>query len=65
MAFDQNQYINDYKRQNYDTIRALVPKGKAQDIKVFAKSKGLSVSQLIVEALEGYYNLDLSKANGG
>ena len=65
MAFDKISYNNDYTRQNYDVIRATVPKGRAQDIKVFAKSKGLSVSQLIVDALEGYYNLDLSKANGG
>lgn len=65
MAFNKVQYDNDYTRQNYDVIRALVPKGRNKDIKALAASQGKSVSQLIVEALEGYYHIDLSKPNGG
>ena len=65
MAFDKIKYDNDFTRQNYDVIRALVPKGKNKDIKALAKSRGVSVSQLIVEALENQYQLDLSKPNGG
>ena len=61
MAFDQNQYINDWKRQNYDEVRVLIPKGKKETIKKMAKEKGLSVSRFIVEALENYYHIDLSK----
>lgn len=63
MAFDKISYNNDYTRQNYDIIRATVPKGRGKVIKDLAKSKWISVSQLLVDALEGYYNLDLSKAN--
>ena len=51
MAFDQNQYINDWKRRNYDEVRVLIPKGKKETIKKMAKEKGLSVSRFIVEAL--------------
>ena len=65
MAFDQIGYIADYNKANYDVVRATVPKGQAKDIKAFAKSKGVSVSQLIVQALEDCYGLDLSKAGGG
>ena len=61
MAFDQNQYINDWKRRNYDEVHVLIPKGKKETIKKMAKEKGLSVSRFIVEALENYYYIDLSK----
>lgn len=65
MAFDQIGYIAEYNKANYDVVRATVPKGKGKEIKAFAKSQGKSVSQLIVEALETCYRLDLSKADGG
>lgn len=65
MAFDQIGYIADYNKQNYDVIRATVPKGRGKEIKDFARLQGVSVSQLIVNALETCYKLDLSKADGG
>lgn len=61
MAFDQIKYNNEYNKSNYDTIRALVPKGRGKEIKDFAKANGESVSTLIVRALESCYGLDLSK----
>lgn len=65
MAFDAVQYKNDYTRQNYDIVRATVPKGKGQVIKAYAQAQGKSVSQIIIDALEECYKLDLSKADGG
>lgn len=65
MAFDQISYIAEYNKANYDVVRATVPKGKGKVIKDFAKTQGVSVSQLIVDALEKCYKLDLSKADGG
>ena len=65
MAFDKVSYDNDFKRQNYDVIRALVPKGCGKEIKEYAAIQGKSVSALIVEALELCYKLDLSKKDGG
>ena len=60
MAFDQNAYINDYRREHYDEIRALIPKGKKATVKAIAAEKGLTVSQIVVKALEETYNVDLS-----
>lgn len=65
MAFDSNAYKTDFQRQNYDRIVALIPKGKGKEIKAFAQARGKSVSQIIVEALEEYYGIDLSKPDGG
>ena len=64
MAFDKISYNNDYTRKNYDVIRALVPKGKGKDVKAYAKSQGKSVSQLIIDALESHYSLNLSGQSG-
>lgn len=60
MAFDPNAYTNDYKRQHYDRLAALVPKGKGEAVKRLAAVNGLTVSQLIVRALEQTYKIDLS-----
>lgn len=60
MAFDPNAYTNDYKRQHYDRLAALLPKGKGEVVKQLAAARGLTVSQLIVRALEETYQLDLS-----
>lgn len=61
MAFDQNKYISDFKKDNYDQMAFLVPKGKRKVIKDFANKQGLSISQLVIRALEEQYKLDLSK----
>lgn len=60
MSFDKTKYQNEYVRETYDRVTVLVPKGKRDDIKRLAKSKGISANQLIVEALESYYGIDLS-----
>lgn len=66
MAFEQDKYVNDYKKQNYDIVRVMLPKGKKDLLKEEARirdirdSKGqLSVSRMIVLALEKQYGLDL------
>lgn len=61
MAFDKAKYDNDFIRQNYDTVKFLIPKGKKQTLKAYADSQGKSMSQIIVEALEDHCKLDLSK----
>lgn len=61
MAFDKMAYDNQYIRDNYDRISALIPKGSSQQLKDYAKGRGISVSQLIVEALESCYGFDLAK----
>lgn len=61
MPFDKVEYDNEYIRQNYDIIRAVLPKGKGSVVKAAAKERGTSVSAMIVEALESYFGLDLGK----
>ena len=61
MAFDANKYKNQYEKDNYDRILILVPKGKKADIKERAEELGITVSELIVRAIEKMYLLDLSK----
>ena len=42
-------------------IKATIPKGKASSVKAEAAARGISVSQLIIDALENCYGLDLGK----
>lgn len=66
MAFDKSEYDNSYQRDKYDVIKILIPKGKKELLKEEAAtrdvrdSKGkISVSRMIVLALEKQYGLDL------
>lgn len=61
MAFDQVEYKNQYNRENYDIVRFTVPKGKRKLLKERAQELGISVSELVIRALEKQYLLDLSK----
>lgn len=59
--FNQQQYVNDYKRDNYDEMRFLVPKGRRDDIKTLVKEKHFhSISALVVDAIEKQHNVDIS-----
>lgn len=68
MAFDQSKYIAEFRKENYDRIEILIPKGSKTILKKIAMdhnildSKGkVSVSRMIVEAVEQIYEVDLSK----
>lgn len=68
MAFDQQKYIDDYVRENYDRFTLKLPKGSKQKLKELAESydftddKGrLSITRLIIDALEEKYGIDLSR----
>lgn len=60
MAFDQNQYIAEFKKQNYDRVILQVPKGKRKIIKELSSKTGESMNQLIITAVEEKYGIDLS-----
>lgn len=64
MAFDQQQYTNDYKRQNYDRVTVLLPKGKKRTLQAYADAHGKSMGAVIIEAVESHCKLDLSRPNG-
>ena len=62
MAFDQQKYIDEFNKENYDRLSIRIPKGKKDVLTELSKSKGgQSINSLIIEALEAYYDIDLSK----
>lgn len=69
MAFNQQQYITDYVKANYDQVMVKVPKGKKAILKQLATDHNItddrgkvSVNRLIIEAVEEKYGVDLSKS---
>lgn len=64
MPFDQNKYNSEYTKNNYDTVRFIVPKGKKEALQVIADREGKSLTALIIECLEDCLAIDLhSKPN--
>ncbi len=61
MAFDQIKYNNDYTRTHYKRLSVLIPQDKAAALQSLAQQKGKSMNQLIVDALEGFYQIDLKR----
>ena len=61
MAFNQSKYITEYTKVHYDKLTLTLPKDAKKIIKHCAVDKGVSVSQLVIHALETVYGLDLSK----
>lgn len=62
MAFDQQKYIDEFNKENYDRLSIRIPKGKKVVLTELSKSKGgQSINSLIIEALEAYYDINLSK----
>lgn len=59
MAFDQNKYNQDFNKKNYDRLVMDIPKGKKQELKEFAKTQDLSVSELIRRALWNTYKIQI------
>lgn len=68
MAFDQTKYVDDYVRENYDRLSLKIPKGKKAVLKELATMHNItdhkgqvSVTRLLIEAVEEKYHIDLSK----
>ncbi len=58
MAFNPSKYKNNFAKENYDRIALNVPKGEKERLKQIAKQRGLSMTELIVKALEAYLEKD-------
>ena len=56
MAFDKNEYNNEWKRNNKDQLKIWIPKGKKEELKSLASNQGKEMSRLIKDAL--YYYMD-------
>lgn len=59
MAFDQKKYNQDFNKKNYDRLVMDIPKGKKQELKEFAATQDLSVSELIRRALWNTYKIQI------
>jgi predicted DNA binding CopG/RHH family protein len=46
-GFNQIEYQNNYKREKYDRIEVVLPKGRKEELKRKAKEKGMSMSEYI------------------
>lgn len=64
MAQRDYDQINNYNRSVYDKFTLMLPKGRKADLQKCANIHGKSMTQLIIDALERCYDLDLSKADG-
>lgn len=49
--FDQNKYMQEYQKENYDRIVVLAPKGTKADWKARADKEGKSVSKHIIDRM--------------
>lgn len=58
--FDAIKHYNQYKREHYDRLSLLIPKGGKEQLKqlVITEKKG-SVNKLIIEVIEQYYKIKL------
>ena len=48
------KYMNQYKKDHYDTIRFDVPKGTKALLQVEADNRGMSLTKMIMKSLEIY-----------
>lgn len=55
-----NKSKNDWNKKTYDRIMLQVPKGKREELKIFADSVGLSVNDLIKKSIEEKTGIDLT-----
>ena len=60
MAFDANQYKNQFNKDTYANFKIRVPKSKKQVIDNLAQSTGKSINRLFIEAVEKVYHIDLT-----
>lgn len=59
-----NKSKNDWNKKTYDRIMLQVPKGKREELKSFADNAGLSVNDLIKQAIQEKTGIDLKRKIG-
>lgn len=67
VKFDQSAYIADYNRKNYDRVELKLPRGLKAKWQGEAKAEGLSLTEYIVQKVEGtvkeiYSSFDILEA---
>jgi len=61
MAFDKKTYDSQFHKETYDRITFSVPKGKKAELEGIAADKGVSLTRLIIDALEKQYQIYLGR----
>ena len=56
----QQKAVNKYVKQNYDRVNVTMPKGKKDEYKAHAQSKGMSLNAYIIGLIE----TDIKKEQG-
>lgn len=56
----QQKAVNKYVKQNYDRVNVTMPKGKKDEYKLHAQSKGMSLNAYIISLIEA----DIKKEQG-
>lgn len=56
----QQKAVNKYVKQNYDRVNVTMPKGKKDEYKLHAQSKGMSLNAYIIGLIEA----DIKKEQG-
>ena len=56
----QQKAVNKYVKQNYDRVNVTMPKGKKEEYKAYAQSKGMSLNAYIISLIEA----DIKKEQG-
>ena len=46
-TFDKVKYNNDYIKNNYDSLRVVIPKGIKTKLQQYCKNQGISLNKLI------------------
>lgn len=62
MGSDKDKYGNKYKKENYDRLNLLLPKGGKQILSEIANANGTSINAIIIQALEDQYYIKLKGA---
>ena len=52
---------SEYKKEHYDTVILQIPKGKKAELLSLASAKGMTIKQVIIDALAKCYGIYLDK----
>ena len=55
------EYQNQYNQENYFKIALRIPKEKREMLQELAKMEKVSMNKLIINAIEQFYGIDLSR----
>ena len=56
----QQKYLNNYLKENYFKPTIRIPKDKRDVLEQVSKERGKSINQLLIEAFEKQYRVDIS-----